>query len=175
MLQVFTFYVALTAMNAHAPMMQFVTLLMPLHEMLTSMWKEMQLHVLPSTTFDSSSWRIDIVLTKNEICTLTNIVIADPTQVDLFCQFCFTQGFVACKAVQACRNPTLREVWGHHSQSRKWDLKVLRDSRKLRVRLQGSKGILYTVGKVLKCRCPNWPRMSHLDICNTSYGRKKGH
>jgi hypothetical protein len=41
------------------------------------------------------------VLTKNEICTLTNIVIVDPTQVDLFCRFCFTQGFVASKAVQA--------------------------------------------------------------------------
>ncbi len=26
----------------------------------------------------------------------------------------------------------------------------------------------------MKCRCPKWPRMSHLDICNTSYGRKKG-
>jgi len=35
-------------------------------------------------------------------------------------------------------------------------------------------GVLYTIGKVLKCRCPKWPRMSHLDICNTSYGRKKG-
>jgi hypothetical protein len=35
-------------------------------------------------------------------------------------------------------------------------------------------GVLYTVGKVLKCRCPKWPCMSHLDICNTSYGRKKG-
>jgi hypothetical protein len=22
--------------------------------------------------------------------------------------------------------------------------------------------------------CPKWPRMSHLDICSTSYGRKKG-
>jgi hypothetical protein len=28
--------------------------------------------------------------------------------------------------------------------------------------------------KVLKYRCPKWPRMSHLDICSTSYGRKKG-
>jgi hypothetical protein len=28
--------------------------------------------------------------------------------------------------------------------------------------------------KVLKCRCLNWPCMNHLDICNTSYGRKKG-
>jgi len=26
----------------------------------------------------------------------------------------------------------------------------------------------------LKCRCPKWPRLSHLDICNISYGRKKG-
>jgi hypothetical protein len=32
----------------------------------------------------------------------------------------------------------------------------------------------YTVRKVSKCRCPKWPRMSHLDICSTSYGRKKG-
>jgi hypothetical protein len=35
-------------------------------------------------------------------------------------------------------------------------------------------GVLYTVGKALKCRCRKWPRMSHLDICSTSYGRKKG-
>ncbi len=33
---------------------------------------------------------------------------------------------------------------------------------------------LGVVGKVLKCRCPKWPRMSHLDICSPSYGRKKG-
>jgi hypothetical protein len=35
-------------------------------------------------------------------------------------------------------------------------------------------GVLYTVGKVLKCRCPKWLRMNHLDICRISYGRKKG-
>jgi hypothetical protein len=35
-------------------------------------------------------------------------------------------------------------------------------------------GVLYTVGKVLKCRCPKWPRMSHLDICSPSYGQTKG-
>jgi hypothetical protein len=35
-------------------------------------------------------------------------------------------------------------------------------------------GVLYTVGKALKCRCRKWPRMSHLDTCNTSYGQKKG-
>jgi hypothetical protein len=36
-------------------------------------------------------------------------------------------------------------------------------------------GVLYTIGKVVKCRCRKWPRMSHLDICNLSYGQKKGH
>jgi hypothetical protein len=34
--------------------------------------------------------------------------------------------------------------------------------------------VLYTVGKLLKCTCPKWPRMNHLNICSTSYGRKKG-
>jgi len=28
--------------------------------------------------------------------------------------------------------------------------------------------------KVLKCRCPKWPRIGHLDICSPSYGQKKG-
>jgi len=84
--------------------------------------------------------------------------------------FSFYQGFV-------CRNPIFREVWGCHSHSRKLDLGVLRDSRKLRTRLQGSKHLalrcfLYH-WKVLEYRCPKWPCMSHLDICNTSYGWKK--
>jgi len=35
-------------------------------------------------------------------------------------------------------------------------------------------GVLYTVGKVLKCKCPRWPCMSHLYIFSISYGRKKG-
>jgi hypothetical protein len=34
--------------------------------------------------------------------------------------------------------------------------------------------VLYINEKVLKCRCPKWPRMGHLDICSSSYGQKKG-
>jgi hypothetical protein len=34
--------------------------------------------------------------------------------------------------------------------------------------------VLGIIGKVLKCRCPKWPCMNHLDICNSSYGQKKG-
>jgi hypothetical protein len=35
-------------------------------------------------------------------------------------------------------------------------------------------GVLYTIGKLLKRRCPKWPRMSHLNIFSPSYGQKKG-
>jgi hypothetical protein len=35
-------------------------------------------------------------------------------------------------------------------------------------------GVLHDIGKILKCRCRKWTRMSHLDIYNTSYGKKKG-
>jgi len=35
-------------------------------------------------------------------------------------------------------------------------------------------GVLYTVEKVLKCKCPKWPCMNHLDIYSPSYGQKKG-
>jgi hypothetical protein len=34
--------------------------------------------------------------------------------------------------------------------------------------------VLYIIGKLSKCRCRKWPRTSHLDIYNTSYGKKKG-
>jgi len=34
--------------------------------------------------------------------------------------------------------------------------------------------ILYINGKLLKCRCPKWARIAHLDICNPSYGQKNG-
>jgi hypothetical protein len=32
----------------------------------------------------------------------------------------------------------------------------------------------YIIGKLSKCRCRKCPRMGHLDICSTSYGKKKG-
>jgi len=34
-------------------------------------------------------------------------------------------------------------------------------------------GVLYIIGKLSKCRCRKWARMGHLDICSTSYGKKK--
>ncbi len=80
--------------------------------------------------------------------------------------------------VWICRNPTFGRMWRWHSQSRNGDLGVLRDSWNFRVRLQGSKHLTlkrsYVIRKLLKCRCRKWPRMNHLDICSTSYGKKKG-
>jgi len=35
-------------------------------------------------------------------------------------------------------------------------------------------GVLHVIGKLLKFTCRKWPCMSHLDICSTSYGKKKG-
>jgi hypothetical protein len=34
--------------------------------------------------------------------------------------------------------------------------------------------VLYINGKLLKCKCPKWPCMGHLDISSPSYGQKKG-
>jgi hypothetical protein len=42
-----------------------------------------QLHVLLSTTFNPFHQRVDIVLTKDCIRTLVDIVIANPTRTDL--------------------------------------------------------------------------------------------
>jgi hypothetical protein len=43
-----------------------------------------------------------------------------------------------------------------------------------RGQISSHSSFLGVIGKVLKCRCPKWPRMSHLDICSSSYGQKKG-
>jgi hypothetical protein len=49
---------------------------------------------------------------------------------------------------------------------------------KLQSSIQGSNtlhwGILYIIGKLSKCSYRKLPRTSHLDICSTSYDKKKG-
>jgi len=34
--------------------------------------------------------------------------------------------------------------------------------------------VLYIIEQLSKCKCRKWPCMSHLDICSTSYDKKKG-
>jgi len=60
-----------------------------------------QLHLIFSTSFHSFCRWIDVVFTKNGICILINVVIANPTQADLFWWSCATWRFIAFKIVQA--------------------------------------------------------------------------
>jgi hypothetical protein len=60
-----------------------------------------QLHTHPSTTFHSSHKWIDNVFTKDGIHILVNVVIIDPTWVDLLRWSYASQKFVAFKIIQA--------------------------------------------------------------------------
>jgi len=72
----------------------------------------------------------------------------------------------------------VREVWGWNSRSRNWDLGSPGTPKILEFDSRGQNtshwGVLYIIRKLLKCRCRKWPCMDHMDICNTSYGKKKG-
>jgi hypothetical protein len=60
-----------------------------------------QLHVIPSTTFNSFCQWINVVFTKYGIRTLTNIIIANPIWANLFLQSCATWKFVVFETTQA--------------------------------------------------------------------------
>jgi hypothetical protein len=60
------------------------------------------------------------VLTKDRIHTLDDIVVVDPTYVDLFPQSCTSQGFVDSNVVQAKNNNLLNLLWAQ-KQPRLWD------------------------------------------------------
>jgi hypothetical protein len=59
------------------------------------------LHAFPSTMFNFAYQQVDIVFTKDGICTLADIVIVDPTQMDLLPQFCAIQRFATSNVIQA--------------------------------------------------------------------------
>jgi hypothetical protein len=69
-------------------------------------------------------------------------------------------------------------VWGQHSLL-KWGLGSPLGLPKIQSSIAGGQStfpwsFLHVIGKLLKCRCRKWSRMSHLDICSTTYGKKKG-
>ncbi len=68
------------------------------------------------------------------------------------------------------------EVATHTPENGTWESSGSSENLKFDCRGQNTLhwGVFNIVGKVLKCRCPKWPCMNHLDICNTSYNRKKG-
>jgi hypothetical protein len=53
-----------------------------------------------SNTFNFFRWQVNIVLTKDGICTLVDVIIDNPTWVDLLPWSCATQRFVASIVTQ---------------------------------------------------------------------------
>jgi hypothetical protein len=64
------------------------------------MWSK-QLHALPSTIINSTCQQVNIVLTKDDIHTLVDIVIVNPMQAYLLPWFCATQELDAFNAASA--------------------------------------------------------------------------
>jgi hypothetical protein len=81
-----------------------------------------------------------------------------------------TRGFVATPLWVKCEDET------HTPKSGNLESSGTPENSELEFRVQNTShcGVPYIIGKVLKCRCLKWPRMSHLDICSPSYGQKKG-
>jgi len=77
-----------------------------------------------------------------------------------------------------CCNPTLRECEDetHTPKMGTWESSKTLETSEFDCRGQNTLhwGVLYIIGKLSKCKCRKWACMSHLDIFNTSYGKKKG-
>jgi hypothetical protein len=77
-----------------------------------------------------------------------------------------------------CHNPILKECEDdtHIPKMRTWESFETPENSELDCKGQNTSpwSVLYTVEKVLKSRCRKWLRMSHSDICSTSYRWKKG-
>jgi hypothetical protein len=87
--------------------------------------------------------------------------------------------------VEACKDASQEEcerVWGWRltfpSELLFWELESRWTSEPSESDCRGQNTshweALYIDGKLLKCRCLKWACMTHSDICNTSYGKKKG-
>jgi hypothetical protein len=76
-----------------------------------------------------------------------------------------------------CCNPTLAKCEDEIHTLKVGDLESSGTPKNSELDFRGQNtlywGVLDIIGKVLKFRCPKWPRMSHLDICRPSYGQKK--
>jgi hypothetical protein len=88
-----------------------------------------------------------------------------------------------CKVAGQERDLGVQRVWGNepsHSQvnsnvgswNPKWTPEFLECDFKGHNPLPWRN--LYIIGKLLKCKCLKWARITHLDIWNTSYGQMKG-
>jgi len=77
-----------------------------------------------------------------------------------------------------CHNPTLRECEDetHTSKIGTWESFGSPKISEFNCRGQNTlhSGVFYIIEKLSKFRCLKWARIGDLDICSTSYGKKKG-
>jgi hypothetical protein len=80
--------------------------------------------------------------------------------------------------IVVCRNPTLAKCEDETHTPKVGDVESSRTPKFLDFDSKGQNtspwGLLGVIEKVLKCTCPKWPCIGHLDICSLSYGQKKG-
>jgi hypothetical protein len=78
----------------------------------------------------------------------------------------------------ACRNPTLAKCEDETHTPKVGDLESsgTLECLEFNSKVQNTThwGVLGVIKKFLKCRCPKWPCIGHLDICSLSYEQKKG-
>jgi hypothetical protein len=86
------------------------------------------------------------------------------------------------KACKCAGQEECERMWGWKltipSEFPFWELESQSNPEPLESNCRGQNtlhwGVFYMIGKLLKCRCLKWARMTHLDIYNTSYAKKKG-
>jgi hypothetical protein len=92
--------------------------------------------------------------------------------------FCWYGEFLKKDKFIGCRNPTLAKCEDETHTPKVGELESSEIPESLEFNSKGQNtlpwGVISVIGKVLKCRCPKWPRIGHLDICSPSYGQKKG-
>jgi hypothetical protein len=111
-------------------------------------------------------------LFKEELMTTHQLVL--PTITIVIPNVCV----LGVQAMNLCRNPTLAKCEDETHTPKVGDLESSETPKTFEFDNKGQNtspwGVLGVIGKVLRCRCPKWPHMGHLDIYNPSYGQKKG-
>jgi hypothetical protein len=117
-------------------------------------------------------WLAKVCVTNNEDKNAHNFIVINSVE--------------QCKAQVLCRDPSFgrecERVWRWRltlpSEFPLWELESQWTPELSKSNYRGQNTlhwrVLYIIEKLLKCKCLKWARMTHLDICNTSYGKKKG-
>ncbi len=95
----------------------------------------------------------------------------------IYCVISFNLHKLLFWLLHYCRNLTLRECEDetYTPKTGTWESSEIPETLEFNCRGQNTShwGVFYIIGNLLKFKCRKWARMGHLDIYNTSYGKKK--